>query len=535
MILRKPYAFIIKQFRLIHLIMFLCTVFITSKVYAIHSFLTGFINDGMFEYKANLVGSYINLYMFIAIGIIIALSLIVISLFVWKKIDYKYYISIITYYVIIFAGLIVMSNFLESVLTTNLDTRVLKLYRDSTLLISLPGYYFIITTLINAIGFNIKKFDFSKDLKALNAEVEDNEEFEFVVGKDTYKYKRRVRRAFREFKYYIKENTFFFSVLCGIVVVATGVSLYLTLYVYKQTFDENETFLAGGLAYTVKESYLTQMDYSGKKIDTGMLYLIVKVNISNTNFDKVELDFNNYRIVNGNENIYPITNKGNYFIDLGDPNLGDVILQKTSLDYMFIYELPEDYFNGSYTFRIVNDVSLIKGEIAAEYNDTIIKPKFIESIETVGVYNLDKEATFEESAFKESNLTIKKVEIKDSFKENYKYCISNTCYTGVETLRPNNVGSKEKTLMKFTIDYYLDPESNLYATVLSSKKLFSNFGTITYLSNGTNKTTYFKEITPKFVTDDTIYIEVPAEVKKSVEVTLNITVRDKNYLFVLKN
>ena len=202
---------------------------------------------------------------------------------------------------------------------------------------------------------------------------------------------------------------------------------------------------------------------------------------------------------------------------------------------MFIYELPEDYFNGSYTFRIVNDVSLIKGEIAAEYNDTIIKPKFIESIETVGVYNLDKEATFEDSAFKESNLTIKKVEIKDSFKENYKYCISNTCYTGVETLRPNNVGSKEKTLMKFTIDYYLDPESNLYSTVLSSKKLFSNFGTITYLSNGTNKTTYFKEITPKFVTDDTIYIEVPAEVKKSVEVTLNITVRDKNYLFVLKN
>lgn len=535
MILRKPYAFIIKNFRLIHFIMFICTTFITYKVYQIHTSLTGYINDGMFEYRNNLVGSYINLYMYISIGLIIALALIVISLFVWKKVDYKYYIGTIAYYIVVFVGLMIMSSFLESVLTTNLDTRVLKFYRDATLLLSIPGYYFVVTTLINAIGFNIKKFDFSKDLKSLNAEVGDNEEFEFVVGKDTYKYKRRIRRAFREFKYYIKENTFFFTVLCGIVVVSAGVSLYLTLYVYKQTFNENETFLAGGLAYTVKESYLTQLDYSGKKIDTGMLYLVVKVNISNTNYNSVELNYNNYRIVIGNENIYPITNKGNYFIDLGDPNLSKTILQKTSLDYMFIYELPEDYFNGSYTFRIVNDVNLIKGEIAAEYNDTIIKPRYIESIETVGVYNLNKEATFEESALNKSNLTIKKVQISDTFKENYKYCISSTCYTGVESLKANNIGSKEKILLKLTIDYYIDTESNLYSTILNSKKLFANFGTITYLSNGQSKTSYYSEITPKFVTDDTIYLEVPAEVRDSVEVTLNITIRDKNYLFILKN
>lgn len=535
MILRKPYAFIIKRFRLIHLLMFICTAFLVYKVNNIYSFLTAYIKDGYFVYENNLAGNYVNLYMYISIGVIITLALIVIALFVWKKVDFKYYAAEIAYYVIVFISLLIMFGFLNKILTTNIDTRTLKLYRDMSLIINLPGFYFVITSLINAIGFNIKKFDFSKDLKTLNADVADNEEFEFMVGKDTYKYKRRVRRAIREAKYYIKENTFFFSILCGVLVVVTGVSLYLSLYVFKQNYDENETFLAGGLSYTVKESYLTNIDYAGNVISDSNLYLIVRVNVSNVNFSSVDLDIKNYRIMIDNQPFYPVTNKGNYFIDFGDTTIPEEMPSKTQYDVLFIYELDDDYFNGSYTFRIVNNVSALKGEIAASYSDTIIKPKHIEQIETVGVYSVNKEATFEDSALGKSNLTIKRAIIRDSFKESYKYCISNNCYTATETIAADNIGRAEKTLIRLTLDYYISEESNLYSSVLNAKNLFNNFGSITYISDGKSKTRYLKNVTPNYVTDDTVYLEVPKEVETSVEATINLTIRDKKYVFVLKN
>lgn len=535
MILRKPYAFIIKNFRIIHIIMFLCSTFLTIKLFNIYTFLTGYIKTGSFDYQNNLVGNYVNLYMYLSILLIVILSLVVIALFKWKKTNFRYYVVNILYYVIIFIGLIAMASFLEKVITTTIDTRVLKFYRDITLILALPGIYFFVTMLISGVGFNINKFDFSKDLKALNASVEDDEEFEFVVGNDTYKYKRKIRRWFREFTYYVRENTFLFSIFASILFVVLSVVLYLTLYVYNRTYQENESFTSNGLIYKVKESYLTNLDYSGKTISKNKLYLVIKLGITNNNTQDIEFNINNFRVLLDDYVLLPTMNKQNYFVDLGVPYNYEVITASSDIEYLFIYEMSDDYFNGSYTFRIVNDVNLLKGELAVEYNDTIVRPKYIKNIDVVGSYQQSTLVEFEKSALNESNLTIKSYEIKEKFLEKYTYCISNKCYTGKDVVKADNIGVREKTLIKLTIDYYIDRESNLYINALSGKRLFQNFGTISYLKNGEMKTIPLIDVTPNYMPDDKVYLEVPKEVEDALEVILNITIRDKKYIFILEN
>ena len=536
MILRKPYAFIIRHFRLIHLLMCLLVAYITFSIYKISSFLTGYINTGMFNYENDLVNKLVSNFLYGSCIFVILLSLVIIALFRWKKIDYKYYTILISYQIVIIVGLVLMKLFLDVAINEIVDIRVLKAYRDITRIVMLPGFYFLISNLISAIGFNLKKFDFSSDLKALNASTEDSEEFEFIVGKDTYKYKRAFNRFIRETTYYIKENKILFFTMTTVFAIAIGLTLYFTLYVSKNQYQINETFLANGVAYTVKESYLTTLDYRGKIIDKDKIYLVVNTNINNTSYESVELNYSNYRLVLDNgTTIYPITSKGSYFIDLGDPFIPNVLPSKTDYDYMIIFELPYSEYNGSYLYRIVNEIDILKGEITAAYNDTIIKPKIIESASSNEVFTLNMPAYFNGSALKDSNLTISSFEIGDSFKENYKHCQSSKCYEAVETVKANNISNGSKTLIKFKIDYYIDNESFTYVKVKNSKSLFSEFGTITYSINDVKKTVNYKEVTPKFLTDDTIYIEVPSEVKNARELQLNLTVRDIIYSFILTN
>lgn len=534
MILRKPYAFIIKHFRLIHLIMFASVAYIVYKINILYSFLSTYISEGMFSYTNDMVGTYIGDIFYVCIGAIIVLSLVVISLFVWKKADFKYYVLMIIYYILIFIGALVMSDFLNKILEVSLDTRVLKLYRDVTFILSLPGYYFLLTTVVNTIGFNLKKFNFTKDLKTLSADTKDNEEFEFVVGKNGYKYKRSIRKFFREFGYYIKENKILFYILCCITVIGISASLYLSLYVYRETYEENETFMAGGLSYTVKESYLTNLDYAGNSLSKDKLYLVVKVNILNSNYEDTEINLSNYRVLIDNQTYYPNVAKGSYFVDLGDTNIQDSIPSQTAVDYLFIYEFSEDFFNGSYVFRILSDVNVLEGQLSSEYNDTIVRPKYIENISTVGLYALNEKVEFKESALKNSNITISSFDVSNKFIETYKYCIGKKCYSANEFITAETIGTTGKTLIKLNLDYYIDYESNLYSSLINARRLFEKMATVTYLTNGNYVTAPVKDVTPEYVDDATLYLQVPSDVEYSIELMLNITSRDRKYVFILE-
>ena len=60
--------------------------------------------------------------------------------------------------------------------------------------------------LMRGLGFDIKKFNFQTDIKELEIESLDNEEFEFVLGDTSAKLARNSRKQIRRLRYFIVEN-----------------------------------------------------------------------------------------------------------------------------------------------------------------------------------------------------------------------------------------------------------------------------------------------------------------------------------------
>ncbi len=101
MILRKPYAFLIKYFHLIHLILFALILYIGIRSYDIVHFLNGYVASGYYTYSSNLAGSYINFFMYLAIIVIILATLLVYLLMKAKNKPTKLYVLTIAYYTVL--------------------------------------------------------------------------------------------------------------------------------------------------------------------------------------------------------------------------------------------------------------------------------------------------------------------------------------------------------------------------------------------------------------------------------------------------
>ena len=65
MIIKKPYAFLIKYFKLIHIILFFSMVYLIFKTRSIQIFFTNYASSGTYTYIDNMAYNYINPFMII--------------------------------------------------------------------------------------------------------------------------------------------------------------------------------------------------------------------------------------------------------------------------------------------------------------------------------------------------------------------------------------------------------------------------------------------------------------------------------------
>ena len=153
-------------------------VFLTTKTHAIFKFFNDYVKNGYYAYSNNLTSRYVNFYMFIAVIFIIVLSAFVYLLMKWKKKSRVFYISICIFYFLAFIGFLVYFNIFNTILNTSLDVRTVRAYRDIIAILYFPQYIFVVFSIVRAIGFDIKKFDFKKDLEELDIAEEDQEEID---------------------------------------------------------------------------------------------------------------------------------------------------------------------------------------------------------------------------------------------------------------------------------------------------------------------------------------------------------------------
>ena len=491
MIVRKPFAFLIKHFKAIHL--FLCglLVYACYKYNGIVSFLRNYISTGNGRYDAVNYINYTPIYVILGA---IAIMLVIYYLMKHKDKPKKLYLFSIIGYIIVIVLFIFLFNYLRTFSNSTIEQKTLRLYRDISLMGLIFQYIIIVIMLIRGLGFDIKKFNFSKDIQELNIDLTDNEEVELVMGFDTNKTKFKIRRFFREFRYFIRENILF----TGLSLIVIVIILWIVVSNYTKTnkvYKENEYF---GVDFNmlVEGSYLTKEDSSLKKLSVGSSsLLIVKFKIS-SNYNDI-LNPDSFILSIYGKSYSPNNKYCSSLKDIGKC-YNKIKLTEEEKEYIFVYLVDDNVLNKKIYLKY--DYGYLTNK-----NNSVIRvklsPNDIDDEETT-TKKLGDTLLFNNSILGNNKLKIDEYNIGDSFNVNTNITLTPTTYSTIIKLKLSE-GSDivaSGSLLKYTI-------SNIEYTS-TIQKLYDN--------------------------NNYSYYAVNSDIKTADSIKLVLSSRHNNYEYILK-
>lgn len=534
MILRKPYAFLIKHFKLIHIIILFCISLVLFNLNDISNLFRTLQRTSTYVYAG--ADIYINNGVFILLFVALVLSGIVFYLFKIKKKPNKLYLFLLIYLLTTIGCYIYIFNTLRVVIDTALSSDTIILIKDLTFLLSLPGYVFIVVCLIRGIGFNIKKFNFSKDLDDLQISEKDREEFEFTLGQNNYKYMRTLRRSIREFKYYILENKFAITLITSIIVIILGVVGYNYYKNYIRGLKESESAIVDNISYTVEDSYVTQNDFNGNKINDNYKYVVINLSVYNSSIRSKTLDLKKIVLSAGNLLYRPILTFNNKFYDLGSPySEKQVIASKVKTELTLAFEVPVRV-SDNYTLKVQYNLSGAFKNVTSDYKNFMVNVKNIDSERSVNSYQLNDKIIENPVNKNYFEFVIKSYLIKDSFSSKYVKCKSiDSCYllSSVVTSNSNNSMFSKKTMLILEYDALIDNNANYYNSFRTLNNVFENYITIVY-KNGNKIKSEKAVILDNNNIDGKLFIEVDRDITSADEIYLQFDFRNARDIINLK-
>lgn len=502
MIFKKPYGFLIKHFKLIHLILTGIYIYLTMKV----SSMLDFYN----KFELGIAGkldaiNYVNNNYLIAVVSSIIICIIVYLLLRYKKKPRILYIILIIFSLV--QTLIINTTYkgLEEIYISVLNIKTLRLYRDLLKILVVLQYLSIITVLIRALGFDIKKFNFVKDLQELNPTDNDDEEVEITLG-DSNIAQRKFFRKKRELKYYYLENKNFIHLIIIVILVLGLSSCYVNKEVINKVYNQKETFQSGNFSFNVVDSYLTSYDYNNKEITTKETFLILKTQISSNANKKINTG---NIVLNIGYNNYPLTTGyTSRFQDLGIIYQSQEI--KGTKTYLFLFKIAKE--------DTAKDIKLIY----AGDKSVIIKPiNLDEKEETINI-KLGNNLEIPNWFYNGGNIKISSIDIKPSFPYSYTYEIGGQTFKNeyqIESIKGAIMNLKITSNYNKTLDDYTFIKQ--YATL--KYKIKENIYEIKNLDNKTPGN--YKE---------GLYLAVDSKINEAESIWLDITLRNKNYTYTLK-
>lgn len=535
MIVKKPYAFLIKNFRIIHALLFVMLVYLGIKSLDIYTFFNMYATKFVYTYAADLAVKYVNYYMFIVDILAILVSLLIYYIMSLKNKERKLYIFTCLYYILLFIYFIFIYNTLSNIQINSLNIEQVRTIRDISLIVLIPQVIMTFIHLGRACGFNLKQFDFKKDLEELQIDTSDYEEVELTLGKNNYKIARFFRKALRLAKYYILEHKFVVTVCTSVVVLITTLVIFLNMRVYQERYRENQEILASTLWYTAQEAYITDSDISGNKIQKDKYYVLIRTKIDNKSANTYKLTRETFRLVVNGEMLIPKFSYKNEFLDIGEVFAPMDVPAGETKDVVIVYEIDKDDVRKEYILKIKNYDNLVIGNIASPYKEIIIKPYDLNSKNDTGTYSLPAELDFNNTVLGKSSLILGENSISSTFKENYKYCSDETtCYEGTYIVRPESTGRGSVTVLKLKTTAYIDNSISFSKYLNYPRDIIKYYGKIRYKANGIIKTIVPEIINTKYQKDTYTYLEVPKEIELAEKIELIITIRGIKYTIVLK-
>jgi len=533
-ILRKPYALLIKNFKKIHFIMLLLMAYIAYSSNNILKFFNQLIKTGTFtRFTFSLSSTYINIYLILSTILVIGISIVIYILMRQKKKPILFYIIMIGYYAVLIGYFLYMYNTFERLEITTISPRGLRIIRDITTIVSFTQYGLLVLVAVRAFGFNIKKFNFGEDLVELEIDVKDNEEFELLVGIDRDKIGQRLRKGKRELRYFVIENFFILMVILITTVVVTAVTLVLNFKIYNKIYYKGNPFTAGYFVITVDDAYYTKTNQKGEEVaPKGKIYAAVTMTITNNDVLSRKINLNDINIIVGDKIYEPKTNRYNSFVDLGEGYNNQSIKSGNTNKYLFIFELDDVPNLNNAVLRYRESLIIKSQEIKENYKKIKIEAINIKDVKKIGSAKLGEDLIFKDSQLNNTILNIDNVEINNRFTYDAVYCYYSDCTT-FENILSLDYTAMDKTLMKLDLNYKKDPNGTL-GNSNSFNQLMYYYGSIRYQVNGKTYNSLIVDKTPKDYNGKSLYYQVPKSINSATKLEIVIRIRDKEYVYILK-
>ena len=533
MVLRKPYAFLIKFFKPIHGLLALFMGILLYRSYEVYQFYNEYYKEGLFNSIEGVSSKYITIGMFFSIFVVIAVSLTILLLMRFKKKPIKYYfVSLVLYVSLIFLFVFIRIQ-LRHIEWNEIDIKLVKITRDISLVTFLIQIPFLIVSIVRAVGFNIKKFNFERDLKELQVDDVDNEEFEVGVNLDQNDIKTILRRRLRIIRYTVKENKYILLSLFGIIMILTGVMLYVDKEVNHKIYKENEILNTSFFQIGVTSSYQLDTNTSNNDItQNAYSYTVVQIKVKNRTANDLQMDVTNFRLRTGEFTNYEVDSSYyKSFIEFGTGYKNQTIKSKETKDYILVFKIKKEEEKNEKQLEYLTGAKRKGGELIFNYAKFALQPKTFGKSETIKEVALGEQITFTDSLLKNTSLTIKKVEFNNNFVDKTQKCISGKCYDMNTYVVPTSQSKYQKIVMK--VEYELILSESISTNIKNN--FFGNFANLRYIVNGKTYTHGINlvDITPQ-ANDNYAYLEVKEELKDATNIYLIIKIRDKAYTYIVK-
>ena len=475
MIIRKPYAFLIKYFKIIHIILFAIMAYFAYKTFNLLTFFNNFTKTGTYTYYDNMTFKYINIFMIVLAIILVGALLMIFFLMKKKEKKVLYYLLAIIFYSITFVIFIYLMSVFSSLEFTTYNNQSLVIFRDMSLIVYSLNYIFLAVAFVRGFGFNIKKFNFEKDIEELDVSAEDREEFELGTGFDTEQVGDYFRKKKRNFSYYLKENSYVLIIL-GIIttfIIASIVSI--NMFVINKVYRMNSVININNIKYVVNNCYVIDKDINGLTIKKDTYYVVIDLSMKNMNDENYTLDISKTRIKINDKYYYPKTSVSSKLNEFG------VIYKKQSLkpnidnNYIVVFEVDKDYKN--ILLEIYSGKNNSGNDDSYSYKKVKIVPYNFKEV-NLGEYKLNDKISLSKTYLKKGNLVITNMEVLDSESYTYKICSSeDNCqeYPKVVAINGNN------KILKITYD--LDIDKNIFSYLKVNNKILKNITPNNYPEN----------------------------------------------------
>lgn len=511
MILRKPYAFLIKQFRIIHLLLSFVVAYLIYNTTDILKIYNSYISSKQLGDISVLSRPLMFLALFV---FIVSILIVAIVLKIKKKPIMLYVINTVITITVIGVYAYAYST-LKTLQIGAVDIRIVRAIRDILIiLVFLQGIQFI-TLFVRATGFDIKKFDFGADLIGLQITDEDREEVEVSLEVDSDVSKRKIVGFLRNFKYTYIENKLLFNILFSGIFLAILVFIGYKIIFKSKIYEIGEKFTIDNVVISVNNSYMTDKNYNGEVITSEYEYVILDLSVKSI-LDNQRLNLGNvYLSINGKK-YFAITTNTNNFIDLGKVYSNQVLSKEDFDKYLIVFKVLKSDVETQ--IKLVVNSSINSGK----YEQVNIGKLVNDSVGDTKIYGFDDELIFDTEYLK-GYLNISGIELSHEFHENYSYCYKENCDIYDYYVVASSLKNYNTTLIK--LDASFESENTDFT------QFIKNYGIIRYGNDESQKYSQIEMVESKM---DNYYLEVNSDINNASNIYLDLNLRNNKYTIKLK-